>query len=555
MIRFDRFSFTYSGQSVAALSDITLHIGEGEVVLVTGPSGGGKSTLCRCLNGLIPHFHGGTLSGNVRIAGLDIMRHQPREFATTVGMVFQDPENQLVGADVERDIAFGLENLGLAPAVISQRVEESLAALGIAALRRTPVASLSGGEKQKAALAASLAVHPSLLVLDEPTSELDPESAREFMKTLMALHEEYEMAIVLVEHRLERVVDFCQRIVVLDGGRIVADGRSAAVLESLLDRPRGVGVPAMAELASAFRMSGQWRGPLPTSVEEAQDAFGYLMPDEAPEHRWERRPSPGGSLIEIENLSYNYDKDAPVLRGISTCVRAGELLAVMGRNGSGKTTLARHLNGLLKPSGGTVKVRGIDTASASVPHLARTVGLVFQNPNDHLFADTVEEEILFTLRHMQIDPSEARKRVEDVLALFRMHPYRGHYPRSLSGGERQRVALASVVAARPEVLVLDEPTRGLEQSLKDSLMEFLVGYCAAGNAVVFITHDVETVARHADRVLLLDNGRVVADGPRRKVLAESEVFQTDVTRFVRPYYEGEDVQAFLTFDDVVEAFI
>ena len=555
MIRFDGFSFTYSGQSVAALSDITLHIDEGEVVLVTGPSGGGKSTLCRCLNGLIPHFHGGTLSGGASIAGLNVMRHQPREFATTVGMVFQDPENQLVGADVERDIAFGLENLGLAPGVISQRVEESLAALGINALRRTSVANLSGGEKQKAALAASLAVHPRVLVLDEPTSELDPESAREFMATLMALHEEYAMSIVLVEHRLERVVDFCRRIVVLDGGRIVADGSSVAVLESLLDRPRGVGVPAMAELAHAFRMSGQWRGPLPTSVEEAQGAFGYLMPDEVPEHRWERQPSLGESLIEIDNLSFSYDKAVPVLRGISTCVRAGELLAVMGRNGSGKTTFARHLNGLLRPSSGTVRVRGVDTASASVPQLARTVGLVFQNPNDHLFADTVEEEILFTLRHMQIDPPEALKRVEEVLAFFRLHPCRTHYPRSLSGGERQRVALASVVAARPQVLVLDEPTRGLEQSLKDALMEFLVAYCTAGNAVVLITHDVETVARHADRVLLLEDGRVVADGPRRKVLTESDVFQTDVTRFVRPYYEGEDVQAFLTFDDVLEAFI
>ena len=555
MIRFEHFSFTYSGQHEAALDDITLDIEDGEMVLVTGPSGGGKSTLCRCLNGLIPHFHGGTLRGQVRIADMDIMRHQPREFATTVGLVFQDPENQLVGADVERDIAFGLENLGLAPEVISQRVEESLAALGINALRRTPVGKLSGGEKQKVALAAALAVHPLVLVLDEPTSELDPESAREFMDMLVRLHDEHDMAVVLVEHRLERVVDFCPRIVVLDGGRIVADGRRGKVLEWLAEMPHGVGVPAMVELAVAFRTSGMWWGELPTSVAEAQAAFGSLLPDVVPEHRGEPKRPPGETLIAVDDLWFSYDKDAPVLQGITTRVHAGELLAVMGRNGSGKTTFARHFNGLLKPSRGTVRVRGVNTVNASVPQLAKTVGLVFQNPNDHLFADTVEEEILFTLRQLGVDPTEAQKRVEEVLTLFRLNAYRGHYPRSLSGGERQRVALASVVAAWPDVLVLDEPTRGLEQGLKDALMEFLVGYSVSGRAVVLITHDVETVARYADRVLLLENGRVAADGPRRKVLAGSNTFQPDVTRFARRYYDGEDIEAFLTVEDVAEAYI
>ena len=553
MIRFDDFSFSYTSRNVAALSGVTLEIGDAEVVLVTGPSGGGKSTLCRCLNGLIPHFHGGALRGHVHVAGLDIMQHQPREFATTVGMVFQDPENQLVGTDVERDIAFGLENLGIAPEVISQRIDESLASLDITALRRTPVSHLSGGEKQKAALAAALALHPSVLVVDEPTSELDPESAREFLDTLSDLRRQHGMAIVLVEHRLERVLEFCPRIAVLDGGKIVANGDREIVLELLARRPRGVGVPAMVELATAFRAMGKWQGALPVDVTAAQAAFGHLLPGKAPEHRLERNRPSGEALIDLDDVWFSYEKETPVLRGLSATVRAGELLAVMGRNGSGKTTLARHLNGLLRPSRGRVTLRGIDTSSMSVPQIARTVGLVFQNPNDHLFAETVEEEILFTLRQMDVDRAEARRRVEEVLTLFRLHAYRSHYPRSLSGGERQRVAIASVVAARPAVLVLDEPTRGLEQSLKDELMEFLVGYSSAGNAVVLISHDVETAARYADRVLLLDGGRVVADGPRREVLAGSSVFQPDVTRFVRPYYRGRDVEAFMTVEDVLGA--
>lgn len=555
MIQFRDFSFTYSGLDRPALSNVSLEIGDGEMVLVTGPSGGGKSTLCRCLNGLIPHFHGGTLKGHVIVDGLDITAHQPREFATRVGMVFQDPENQLVGADVERDIAFGLENLGVAPREIAERVEESLAALGIASLRRAPLAALSGGEKQKAALAAALAMRPAVLVLDEPTSELDPASAREFMESLMVLRCEYEMTVVLVEHRLERVVDYCPRIVVLDGGTVVADGDARRVLDLLVDAPHGIGIPPMAELANTFRLAHMWRGRTPLSVEDAQAAFGRLMPPYAMESVREYRRTPGGPRITTEDLWFWYQQGVPVLNGITASVASGELLAVMGRNGSGKTTLVRHFNGLLKPSKGTVRVGQVDTRTASVPQLARTVGLVFQNPNDHLFADTVEDEILFTLKQFEVEGGEAGRRLEDVLTRFGLQKYRGHYPRSLSGGERQRVALASVVAAQPDVLVLDEPTRGLGHELKQELMSFLREYSANDRSVVLITHDVETVVRHADSVLLLETGRISAHGPTRQVLAASDAFRPDVNRFVRPYYDEEAAARFMTVDDVVEAFI
>lgn len=555
MIKFEDFSFTYSGQDNPALRRVSLEIGEGEYVLVTGPSGGGKTTVCRCLNGLVPHFHGGVLSGRVIVDGLDITAHQPREFAARVGMVFQDPENQMVASDVERDIAFGLENLGIAPDIIAQRVVESLDMLGITHLRQAPIEVLSGGEKQKVALAAALAVRPSVLVLDEPTSELDPQSAREFMETLATLHSEGGLTVVLVEHRLERVADYCTRITVLDGGRVVVDGSRRAALESLVDEPHGVGVPPMVELARDLRMAGLWSGATPRDVDEARDLLGSTVASGSPERRYERTPTPGATLIEVQDLWFEYEKGRPALRGVTTCVRAGELLAVMGRNGSGKTTLARHLNGLLRPTSGTVMVKGTDTHHASVSSLAATVGLVFQNPNDHLFADTVEEEIRFTLKHLQVPEEESGRRVHEALSLLGLEEYRQHYPRGLSGGERQRVALASVVAARPDVLVLDEPTRGLGHEFKEELLRFLIGYCDAGRAVVLITHDVETVARHVDRVLLLDEGRVVDDGARRPVLSRSEVFRPEINAIVQGHLSGEEAEAFLTIDDVIEGFI
>ncbi len=555
MIQFEDFSFTYTGQHDPALRRVSLDIGEGEYVLVTGPSGGGKSTLCRCLNGLVPHFHGGALSGRVVVDGLDITAHQPREFAARVGMVFQDPENQIIASDVERDIAFGLENLGMPADIIAQRVQESLDMLGIPLLRRAPIDSLSGGEKQKVALAAALAVRPSVLVLDEPTSELDPQSAREFMETVALLHSEGGLTVVLVEHRIERVADYSTRIVVLDGGSVVVDESRRAALQLLLDEPHGVGVPPMVEVARDLRMAGLWSGTTPTEIDEARERFGDIIASGSTERRYERKPTPGPTLIEVQDLHFQYENGRPALQGVTASVRANELLAVMGRNGSGKTTLARHLNGLLKPAHGRVTVKGADTRHASVSSIAGTVGLVFQNPNDHLFADTVEEEIRFTLKHLQIPEDEAGRRVDDVLALLGLEQYRHHYPRGLSGGERQRIALASVVAARPDVLVLDEPTRGLGHELKEELLRFLIGYCDAGRAVVLITHDVETVARHADRVLLLDEGRVVDDGPRRTVLSRSEVFRPEINAIVQGHLRGKKSEAFMTIDDAIEAFI
>ena len=551
MIRIEGLTFRYNGAAEPALRGVDLEVGAGEFVLVTGPSGGGKSSLCRLCNGLIPHFYGGSMSGRVEVAGLDVARHPTRELATKVGMVFQDPENQLVAVDVERELAFGLENLAFPRAVIARRIEEVLDTLGIADLRRRQVHELSGGEKQKVAIASVLALHPDILVLDEPTSELDPKGAEEVLSIVGRLNDELGLTVVLVEHRLERVAHLVDRMIVLDEGRVVADGSPRCVLGDGGLARIGIGVPPIARLVQGLEGRGTSAAGMPLTVKEGRSMLEAVFRGGCKARPPAGERATGRPLLEIEGLWHVYPGGRAAVRDVRLTIGEGEFVAIMGRNASGKTTLVKHLNGLLHPTRGRVRVSGLDTRKATVAELARQVGFVFQNPNDHLFADTVEEEAAFTLRNLGYRGEEVASRVDDALRMFSLEGVRGQYPRSLSGGERQRVALASVLVARPRVLVLDEPTRGLEYRLKMELMEFLEGYREGGNTVVVVTHDVEMVAEHADRVVLLSEGRVVVDGGTRDVLSRALLFSPQINRLVQAFARYGVPDDILTVDEVL----
>jgi len=535
LINISDLTFYYSGAAEPALRGVNLEIEDGEFVLVTGPSGGGKSSLCRCLNGLIPHFYGGRITGSVDVQGLDVMEHSTKELATRVGMVFQDPENQLVAMDVEREIAFGLENLGFPRDVISKRLEESLDTLGISGLRYRPVHELSGGEKQKVAIASVLALHPDVLVLDEPTSELDPKGAEEVVSVVERLNDELGITVILVEHRLDRVVHLVDRVIVLDKGMVFADGHPRDVLDRREVAEAGVGVPPVIRLVQRLRDRGLSVDSTPLTVKEGRSMLDGVFRDgrrSAPS--WSERPK-GRPAIEMDRLWHVYPQDTTALKDVSLTICEGEFVAVMGRNASGKTTLVKHVNGLLKPTKGKLRVAGIDPERATIAELARRVGFVFQNPNDHLFADTVEEEIAFTARNLGYSGREVSSRVDEMLERFGLKDCRRQYPRFLSGGEKQRVALASVLVAHPQVLILDEPTRGMEQRLKSELMAFLNEYREGGNTVILVTHDVETVVEHADRVVLLSEGRIVVDGDKRSVLSRALLFSPQINRLVQGF--------------------
>ncbi len=539
MIQFERLSYRYPGNQEPVLRDLSFQIEEGEFLLVMGPSGAGKSTLLRSLNGLVPHFYGGTISGRVRVADRDPVAIGPKGMADTVGLVFQDPEAQFVVDKVEDEVAFAMENLGLDPVVMRKRVEEVLDQLGIAHLRHRSVNQLSGGERQRVAIAAALTLQPRVLVLDEPTSQLDPQAAEEVLDALVKLNQDLGLTIVLSEHRLERVVQYVDRILYLPG-----NGQPP-----ILDEPRTVLgqidlVPPLVRLAKAL----DWH-PLPLTIKEGRQ---FVRSVRGCETLLSGSPLPGLArsglaVIQVHELGFSYN-GRPALQNVCLKVRQGEFVALMGRNGSGKTTLLKQMVGLLKPDRGLVRLldpdsrRSLDTRQATVDEIIRFVGYVPQNPNMLLFNDTVRQELDFTRRAHGLPPG----RYEPLLRSLGLTAYLDHYPRDLSVGERQRVALASILAAEPCILLLDEPTRGLDYHQKRALADFLQGQKAGGHTIIMATHDVELVAECADRVVLLADGQVVVDGPARQVMSESLVFASQINKLFRR-------RELLTVDDVLRS--
>ena len=553
MIKIRDLTFYYGDASRPALQDVNLDIEDGEFVLVTGPSGCGKTSLCRCLNGLIPHFYGGEIAGGLEVQGLDVMRHTTRELATRVGMVFQDPENQLVSMDVQREVAFGLENLAFPRDVMAKRVEEALDTLGISGLRHRQVHELSGGEKQKVVISSVLALHPDVLVLDEPTSELDPKGAEDVLSIVRRLNDELGITVILVEHRLDRVVHLVDRMIVMDEGKIIADGNPRAVLSNGDITSIGAGVPPIVRIVQRLRDNGVNVDNIPLTVKEGRAMLkDIFMGARGSTLSQAESADNGRPVIEIDKLWHAYPEGITALKNVNLRICEGEFVAVMGRNASGKTTLVKHINGLLQPTKGKVIVSGIDTRRATIAQLSQKVGFIFQNPNDHIFADTVEEEIAFILKNLGFDSGEIAARIDEMLEMFALKEFRRQYPRSLSGGERQRVAMASVLVARPRVLILDEPTRGMDYRLKSELMRFLNGYREKGNTVVLVTHDVETVAEHADRVVLLSEGGVVVDGNKRDVLSRALFFSPQINRLVQAFEKYGVPNNILTVDEALD---
>jgi energy-coupling factor transport system ATP-binding protein len=517
VIELDDVTIRFADAPAPVLEHVDLTVPEGELALVVGRTGSGKTTLLRAVNGLVPHFSGGTLSGRVVVDGRDTRDHRPRDLADVVGFVGQDPLAGFVTDTVEDELAYGMESLGLPTDVMRKRVEETVDLLGLADLRDRPLADLSGGQQQRVAIGSVLTTHPRILVLDEPTSALDPLAAEEVLATLQRLVHDLGLTVVLAEHRLERVAQYADRVLLVPGdGRVLA-GTPEAVL-------RGSAIaPPVVELG---RIAG-W-DPLPLSVRDARRQAAPLR-RRLEGLRPERRTTDGAGVATTEQLVVSYGR-VPALRGVTTTLSRGEVVALMGRNGAGKSTLLRALVGMRRPTSGRVRVAGNDPTALAPHQLLRHVGLVPQVPGDLLYEHTVERECEQGDRDAGVLPGTTR-------ALFdRLSPGvpPDRHPRDLSEGQRLTLALAIVLAADPPLLLLDEPTRGLDYTAKHRLVEILRDLADAGHAVLLATHDVELVAEVATRVVVVADGEVVADGPTDEVLVASPAFAPQVAKVLAP---------------------
>ncbi|MET7320668.1 ATP-binding cassette domain-containing protein [Streptomyces sp. NPDC005549] len=549
MIRFEDVSVTYDGVAEPTVRHVDFEVPEGELVLLAGPSGVGKSTVLGAVGGLVPHFTGGTLSGRVTVAGRDTRTHKPRELTDVVGTVGQDPLSHFVTDTVEDELAYGMESLGLAPDVMRRRVEETLDLLGLAGLRSRPLATLSGGQQQRVAIGSVLTPHPDVLVLDEPTSALDPAAAEEVLAVLQRLVHDLGTTVLMAEHRLERVIQYADQVVLLPApGEAPLIGAPADVMAVSPVYPPVVGLG---------RLAG-W-SPLPLTIRDArrraaplrERLAGREIPDRTPPpsaplpappaprpvtSRWRRRrklpestSAPTPYAAEVRSLAVRRD-GVQALRHVDLTVSPGETVALMGRNGAGKSTLLSALVGLVEPSAGSVR------AGDAVPHrtaprdLVRRVGLVPQEPRDLLYADTVAAECAAADRDAEATPGTCRALLTELLPGVTDDTH----PRDLSEGQRLTLALSVVLTARPPLLLLDEPTRGLDYAAKARLARILRGLAAEGHAIVLATHDVELAAELAHRVVLLADGEVIADGPAADVVVASPSYAPQVAKVLAP---------------------
>jgi energy-coupling factor transport system ATP-binding protein len=508
LLCFDSVTYRYPGAETPALSEVSIEIQPGEFCLLAGLSGHGKSTLLRAASGLVPHFHGGHFAGRVTLAGLDTREHGPARLGAVAGVLFQDPETQLVMSSVRAELALALENRGHTAAAVARGVEEVALALGIDSLLDRTTHDLSGGEKQRVALGAALAGRPRLVLLDEPTSQLDPVAGDELIGLLRRLNQEWETTIVLAEHRLERCLSSVDRVIAMQDGRVGCDSDPQAFLEWATERSPALQTPA----AKLFALTGVH--PAPAGVRQARmtlRAHGLLPDEDTPpplgppkaNAKPRRRAKPSAAL-ECSGVWHELRKGPAILRGVALRIQPGESVALMGRNGAGKSTLLRHMAGLLEPTRGRVTRAG-------------RVALLLQNPGDYFVHERVAEEA----------PAQA-------LAAVGLAEMAQRNPRDLSGGERQRLALAIVTGSHqaPAVLALDEPTRGMDREAKSELAQELRRRAQQGQAVIVATHDPEFAAACADRAILMADGRVIADGTAAELLAGGWYFATETARIL-----------------------
>lgn len=563
-VRLRHLSFSYAGHNGPALDDVSLAVHRGEMVVIMGATGAGKTTLAKCLNRVIPAFQPGALSGEICLFGRALQEEGVADLAGRIGLVSQDFEAQLFATNVVQEVVFGMEQLGVPVDEMRLRLPRALRAVGLDGFEARDPATLSGGEKQRLAIAATLALQPSIMVFDEPTTDLDPVGKLEIFAVLAAMRRQ-GYTLIVIEHEIA-AAECADRLLIMSHGRIVADDAPARVLARVeFLRQHGVRAPDLSRLAARLGLH-----PAPPSLDEAErmvrskksevgsqeSEVGSKEPGVRSEELERKGPSQASHFslftshrspaippfLSVEEVSFSYEPDgALVLDRVSLTIRAGDFLAIIGQNGSGKTTLAKHLNGLLSPSAGRVCLRGVDVRSLPISAVAADVGYVFQNPDHQIFAATVYDEVAFGPLNFSLPAAEIDERVRMGLDAVGLVGLERDDPFLLGKGQRQRLAVASLLALRPQLLILDEPTTGLDYLEQQRMMDLIAQLHMQGMAIVIITHTPWVVAEYAQRGVLMAGGRILVDAPLRTLFAQGALLEQahfrapDITRLGRRF--------------------
>lgn len=538
LVTIKNLTFTYE-RGPQALSDVSLEVPQGEVLAVLGANGAGKTTLCYHINGIIPEVYGGTEKGEVMVAGLDPWETPIIQLAQNVSMVLQDPESQFITNDVRSELAFGPANLGVPRDEILKRMEYATDVCGLQGLWERAPTDLSGGQKQRVAFGAGLTMLPKVLVLDEPTSQLDPIGTTEVLEALHRLTQDDKMTIIISTHKTEKAAEFASNAIVLEKGKIVTSGTPKEVFaQTELLGSVGVNPPQVTLLCSrlakkipGFREKYEKQDGIPIKLDECYSFLKELLDDgfiriETKDFQTTEVQS-DEPVLEVKDLVYVYPGRNPVtaLKGINLTVNKGEIVALIGQNGSGKTTLVKHFVGLLKPTQGEVIALGKDVATMTTGALARTISLILQNPDYQLFSMSAEKEIEFGLTNLGLPKDEIKKRVDAALEEAGLIDERDIFPFRLSFGDRRNLAAAAGIAMDPSILILDEPTTAQDYRGRHRLAKIALRMQQQGRTSLVISHDMELIATYCSRTIVLRNGEKILDAPTREVFSQQDVLK------------------------------
>ena len=520
-------NLTVSLRRKPVLSNVSVRIEDGEFVIILGPSGSGKSFFSLCLNGIVPQLIPAQVSGSLTVEGHDPTQTPVSEMATHVGLVFQDPDAQLVSMYVEDEVVFGPENLNFSREEIGERLKYSLDMVGMWDFKDIYTWSLSGGQKQRVAIGSVLAMRPSILVLDEPTSNLDPEGTRSVFDLLVKLHRETDLTVIAIEHKVDELIEYADRLLVFDKGEIILNGppRQIIVEHGMLLMEKGINLPQVSELALLARARGislpTDRFPLTNT-----EAREYLPITSVKSDRSPQTSSPnhrGDPIVHFENVSFSYPDREPALKNINLDIYPREMLAVVGQNGAGKTTLTKLIVGLLKATKGKVTFQGEDTAKMPVERLTEKVGYVFQYPDNQLVTDTVLDEVAFSMRIRGLPEEHIKAKTQEALETVELTHLANRHPLTLSMGEKRRLSVATMLVLDQDVLILDEPTMGMDWGHIISIMRICKRLKDQGRAIIIVTHDMRVVGDWADRVIAMSHGEIVLDSEPRTFFLNQDI--------------------------------